>query len=60
MHGDSDALVIDPRRLEAEEQRWVARQVRKQRRAAGCGSKYVPHQGKREQARRMVHEARQG
>jgi hypothetical protein len=58
MHGDSEALVIDPTRLDRLEQRWVARQHQKQLRAQGLTSKYVRHQGAREKARRMKAQSR--
>jgi hypothetical protein len=53
MHGDGEALVIDPTRLDRMEQRWVDREHQKQMRAQGLTSKYVPHQGAREKVRLM-------
>ena len=58
MHGDSEALVIDPKRLDARERAWVERQHQKQLRAQGLTSKYVRHQGGREKARRMKAQSR--
>lgn len=54
MHGDADALTVDPRRLDVYEQVWLQKQHRKQLRAQGLTSRYQPHQGSREKARRVA------
>lgn len=58
MNGDADALTVDTRRLDALEQAWVEKQHRKQLRAQGLTSKYQPHQGSREMARRVARQER--